>query len=224
MLQRFTHFTLVVTLLGGLCVGCVDPEGDYEEFQERDKKTTGIKGEGCGVSDPDGGDAAPPCNPTSASALQGQWLFALAATLGPDKPILFFADVVATDVADGVEWTWTITPLDAKTRTPLTALPTLAPSVVPSSGAWTVDLAPIAVPGAANPITGSDIEADANLAGNVCGGRDFFCGDVTGNVTKPVSLKLDGSKWTMAKLPAPDTLPETIFVSCECEPAAPPAQ
>jgi hypothetical protein len=218
MLQRFTRFTLVVTLLGSLCVGCVDPEGDYDEFQERDKKTTGIKGEGCGAGD---GGA---CAPTSANALQGQWLFALAATLGPDKPILFFADVEATDVADGVEWTWTITPLDAKARTPLTALPTLAPSVVPTSGAWTVDLAPIAVPGAANPITGSDIEADANLVGDVCGGRDFFCGDVTGNVTKPIALKLDGSKWTMAKLPAPDTVPEQIFVSCECELAAPPAQ
>lgn len=218
MLQRFTRFTLVITLLGGTCVGCVDPEGDYDEFQDRDKKTTPVKGEGCGASD---GGA---CAPTSASAVQGQWLFALAATLGPTKPILFFADVVATDVSGGVEWTWTITPLDAKTRTPLSALPELKPSTIPSDGAWTVDLDPIAVPGAANPLTGSDIEADAALAGNVCGGSDFFCGDVTGNVTKPITLDLAGSKWTMAKLTTPNTAPESIFVDCDCRAADPPAQ
>jgi hypothetical protein len=136
MLQRFTRFTLFVGLLGS-CVGCVDPEGDYEEFQTREKNTTPVKGEGCSPPTSDGGtDAGVTCeSAVTPNAVEGQWLFALAATLGPTKPILFFADVTATSASGGgVEWTWTITPLDAKARTPLTALPTLAPSVIPADG------------------------------------------------------------------------------------------
>ncbi len=226
MLQR-TRLTVVASLLAGsLCAGCVDPKGEYGDFQERDRKTTIPAGSGC-LGDSDAGtDAAPSCDPVNAAQLTGQWLFGIAATLGPTKPILFFTDIVATDTGSGVEWTWTITPLDATTRMPLTALAPLKPSTVPTDGKWSVDLDPISIPGAANTIsTGLAIDADAALTGDVCGGRDFLCGDVTGSVTKPVTLNLDGSTWSLARLPAPNTLPETIYVNCQCnvadDPVAP---
>lgn len=213
---RTTRSALVPSLfLAAFCAGCVDAPGEYDAFQERDKATTDPVGSGCG-------DPNAACDPPVAAVLRGQWLFGLAATLGPKTPILFFADVEATDASGTIEWTWTLRPLDSATRLPLDALPTLTPSTVPADGKWVVDLDPIAVPGAANPITGSDIEADAALTGDVCSGRDFFCGEVTGQVTKPVTLNLQGSKWTMARLPAPDTLPETIYVSCLCAVADPP--
>lgn len=205
-------------LVGLACFGCVDPEGQYDEFQDRDKKTTLPQGTGCGV------DPSAPCDPVTVGALDGQWLFALSATLAPTKPILFFADVTSADAGGQVEWQWTLTPLDAKTREPVPGTPIeIDPSQIPADGQWSVTLPPLDVPGAANPITGSDITAEAGLTGDVCGGRDFLCGDVSGNVSKPIVLDLAGSTWTLQRLTAPDTLPDTIYINCSCVEAEPPA-
>ena len=205
-----TRTSWIASIFAGvLALGCVDPAGDYEDFKERQKKTTPVQGSGCG-------DPTATCDPPVAAELSGQWLFALSAQLSPTKPILFFADIVATDAAGGIEWTWTITPLSTADRSPLAALPALPPSTVPADGAWVVDLPELNVPGAANPITGSDITADTALTGNVCGSRDFLCGDVTGNVSKPITLDLAGSTWALTRLTTPDTLPSTVYYSCAC--------
>jgi hypothetical protein len=217
MLGLSTRSSLLASLIAGcLSVGCVDPDGDYEEFQEREKKTVLPSGTGCG-------DPGAECTPAKVGDLDGQWLFALAATLAPAKPVLFFADITTKDSGGLVGWTFTLTPLDAKTRVPLAPLPTLAETTIPADGNWSADLEPLTVPGAANPITlGSEIVADTALTGKVCGGRDFLCGDVTGEVTKPLKLSLDGSTWTMARLKTKDTLPEKIYVNCTCTEAGPP--
>jgi hypothetical protein len=147
------------------------------------------------------------------------WLFAVSATLSPTKPILFIADVQST----GSSWQWTLTPLDAKTRTPLPGSTIALPdSGIPGGGGWSYDPPLLFIPGAANPITGSDIEADVQLAGTACGSDDFLCGDLTGSITKPVSLDLAGSTWTLTRLSG-DVLPDPIYVSCACLPADPPA-
>jgi hypothetical protein len=213
MRERSSRWMFIASVFAGLsCFGCVDPEGQYDEFLERAKKTTTPQGSGC--LDPDA-----TCEPAT-NELAGQWLFVLSAVLAPSDPMLFFADITATDVAGGVEWTWTLRPLDAATGAPLAALPELPPSTIPADGQWTAALPTLAVPGAANPISGSDVEADTVLTGEVCGGRDFQCGDVTGAVTKlggsPVNINLEDSTWTMARLPAPDTKPDAIFINCSC--------
>jgi hypothetical protein len=211
----------MVSLLAGLTtIGCVDVEGDYDDYKERDKKTTDPVGAGC---DPDAGAA--PCDPVTAGTLDGQWLFALSASLSPQSPLLFFANITSTDNAGQIDWEWTVTPLDARTRTPLTGADVTFPnSTIPADGNWTVQLGTISVPGEANPITvGNVIEAqNVALTGSVCGGRDFLCGTVTGDVTKPLPLPLEGSTWTLQRLTAPDTLPGQIIVDCKCTLAGPP--
>jgi hypothetical protein len=229
MLERSTSLSLLASLFVGLAtLGCVDPDGDYEEFRDREAKTEPFipdaGGDGGALCDPALETAA--CDAPTVADTEGQWLFALSTPLGPTKPILFFADIVVTESGGGIEWTWTIRPLDAATREPLAALPELPPSTVPASGDWSVDLPILAVPGAANPISGSDVEADTELTGKVCGGREFLCGDATGAVTKlggnPTNIPITGSTWTLSRLETPDTAPETVFVSCKCAQAAPP--
>lgn len=144
---------------------------------------------------------------------------ALSATLAPTQPILFIADVHST----GSAWQWTLTPLDAKTRTPLPNSSIVLPdSAIPAGGSWVFDLPPLEVPGTANPITGSDIEADVTLTSTSCGSDAFVCGDVSGDITKPIVLDLQGSSWTLERLVA-GGLPEPIRIDCACVEAEPPA-
>lgn len=200
---------LTPALLGLLSLACVDAGGEYDSFNERAKKTSGPGGTGCG-------DPTAACQPATPADLEGQWLFALSATINPVQPILFFADIVSQQSGSDLTWAWTITPLSAADKTPLSALPPLEATTVPADGAWSADLPPLAVPGAANPITGSDIEADTTLTGNVCGSRNFLCGDVGGMVTKPIQLGLEGSTWTLARLEEPNKVPDVIFINCQC--------
>jgi hypothetical protein len=170
-------------------------------------------GTGCGTV---GSCAAP-----DTSTLAGEWVFALAATLGPTKPILFRATVSA----NGASWQWTLVPLNAKTRLAIPGPPiVLAESSILADATWSFTTAgPIAIPAAANPLTGSDIEAGPiGFTGQICGGRTFYCGDVTGQISKPISLDLNGSHWTLARAPSPGVLPEEIFVDCTCRRADPP--
>lgn len=231
MLERWFHKVLVsgAFLCGASPLGCVDPEGQYDEFREREAKTVkpeaGVP-DGGGTCDPnaDGGCASPP-----PGAMDGQWLFALSAKLKPASPILFFADVTTSDQGGATSMQWTLVALDAKARTPLPGFTPIQfdPSTIGADGAWSFDPPALAVPGAANPITGSDIEADVALEGQICDGRDFACGIVTGNVTKPIPLELcpaadDCSTWTLERLTTPDTLPETVKYNCACAVADPP--
>jgi hypothetical protein len=217
--------TLAWIFAGLLSLGCVDPAGDYGDFQGRAKQVKDPIGAGCGAVGE--GDAAPACDPVAVGDLDGQWLFALSVTLAPKSPILFFADIVTRESGGGIEWQWTLTALDAKTRAPIAppdwtplALP---PSGVPADGKWSTDLEPIDVPGTANPISFSEINADVVLSGDVCGGRNFLCGALHGvGKTPTLTLDLEGSTWTLEKLTAPDTLPEKIFVNCSCTQAGAP--
>jgi len=219
MLGLSTRWCFAASVVGGLmAVGCVDPDGDYQDFIDRQAKTTLPTGSGCG-------DPNAACDPVKGGQLDGQWLFALSAKISPTKPVLFFTEVKSSESSGQVTWEMTLTPLDAKTREPLPdSLPTVQGTPIPADGNWSADLGEITVPGAANPITyGSDIVATSSISGQICGGRDFLCGDLKGQASKPLTIPLDGSTWTLAKLPAPNTLPEKIYINCSCAEAGPPA-
>ena len=61
---------------------------------------------------------------------------------------------------------------------------------VASDGSFVSDWGAIAVPGAANPVSASSLELDVTLVGAFC---PTACGDVTGDVTSPAPIPLDGS-------------------------------
>lgn len=222
-MPAFLRITAPLAVSAFLTVGCVDPVGDYEEYQERSANTTPVEGAGC--ADADAG-----CPAVQANALNGDWLFALSAKLKPADPMLFIATIAATAGAE-VTWQWNLQPLDKDTRTPLAVEPiVLDSSTIPTDGNWSFTIAqPLAVTGAANTITGSDIEAEnVGIAGQLCGQRDFFCGDITGMVTKPIPLDLGpgadpvaqpGSTWTLEKLNDAGDLPDPIKIDCSCKEA-----
>lgn len=79
-------------------------------------------------------------------------------------------------------------------------------------GSFLWEVGELMIPGAANPITGSDIlleaEADVLAIGMP------YCGFVMGDVLSPIQVPLDGSTLAMTEIPDPATLPEEFPVAC----------
>jgi hypothetical protein len=203
-------------LFGIAATGCVDPDGEYDDFKEREKKLAGSGG-GTG----DGGT----CTPPKAADLDGDYLFALASKLGPKLPIVFATKVTATDNSGGtVTMSWKLTPLAYWDRTtPIPPEITFPDSTINADGTFAADPTDvIAVSGDANPLTHGDIEADVSLDGNFCSDATFYCGNVGGKVLKPIPLDLaPGSSWTLEKMPSAGTNPDPIKVNCKGDPADP---
>jgi hypothetical protein len=80
-------------------------------------------------------------------------------------------------------------------------------------GAFVWSTGVILVPGAANPITGSDIVASMDV-GAVPSGSPY-CGSVGGIVMSPIEVSLEGSTHAMTSVPSVDALPLEFPVSCE---------
>jgi hypothetical protein len=80
-------------------------------------------------------------------------------------------------------------------------------------GAFVWSTGVILVPGAANPITGSDIVASMDI-GAVPSGSPY-CGSVGGMVLSPIEVGLEGSTHAMTSVPGVDALPLEFPVSCE---------
>ena len=174
----------VATRVGGLlalasavaCLtGCPNIERDLEDFEQRQAANPPpvVKVE-CG---------------TAASAIEGQFVFALATELGPTKPLMFLTDITTED--DGMSFTFQ--PLaSADRKTPVGDPVTVSGYPIEADGTFLADLPLLKVPGAGNPITGTDIEADIALDGAAC--EDALCGKVTGKVVKPIDYTLDPKK------------------------------
>ncbi len=215
--RSFFAFALVCPVV---FASCADPGGEYQDFLTRCDESDDCKV--AVVPDAGPGDGGP-CVVPAAGEIDGDYLFVLSAVLDPKKPLLFAAKVTSADGANGLEMTWTLTPLNAKDRStkipPDIELPVME---VGDDGSFDVDPAPIDVSGDANAISGSPITADvASLRGNICDLGGFYCGQLDGKVSKPVSLPVDGSTWTLTKLTAPGTYPDPV-IDCAKTPADPP--
>jgi hypothetical protein len=168
-----------------------------------------------------GGTGGGPCAPPAPGTLQGDFLLTVSASLSPKKPFLFHAIVNTVDNGGQTALAISIEPLDAKDRTtPVAPLVTLPPASVDaqgkiSGGPWT-----LMIPGAANPITATDVEGTASIAGSLCGVTTFYCGDVTGSITKPLAYDLNGSTYTLERYTPPATPPPVI--NCNKDSADPP--
>jgi hypothetical protein len=149
--------------------------------------------------------------------IEGQFIFALSTELGASTPLMFLTDITTGE--DGL--TFAVTPLSAEDRkTPVGDEVVLAGYPVDAAtGTFVADLPLLKVPGAGNPITGTDIEADIALAGAAC--EDVLCGTVSGEVLQPIQYTLTSSTFYMQRIAEGDPLPEQPFINCDKEQAAP---
>jgi hypothetical protein len=191
--------------------GCPDTQGEFDAFVERwQRANPGVDG-----ATPDGGECAPP----DPAALDGQYVFALSAVIQRETPILFLTQV--TGLANPPSVQLVFQPLrSADRRTPVGSPVTVGPFPLAADGTLHAELPPLVVSGESNPITGGEIEAQVTLDARLCGGTDFQCGTVTGNVTRPIPLDLAGSTFAMERVQG-GVVPAQPFLSCARNQAAP---
>jgi hypothetical protein len=203
-------------LLSASSAACVDPAGALDDFNERaaeaDFSTSTTSGAG-------GGDA---CAVPAAGEVDGNYLFALSAKIAKTKPVLFYAKLTTED-ASGLNFSLNLQPLNAKDRkTPEGDAIDVGPYPVAADGTFSAALPMLTVAGAANPVSGSLLEATVTLVGTLCAPADFICGDVTGSVTKPIAIPdLTGSAFTMQRITDEAAYPEPL-INCAGDPAEPP--
>lgn len=148
---------------------------------------------------------------------EGWWLMAIDTPLAPGLPFQFLVQVLA---GDGGVFNLVVQPLSLDQGSTTSPRQPVGDSVT----AWGVPLgdgAPLqfytgvfAIPGAANPITGTDVTIDIYVDGMQIG--DPFCGAVSGNVVSPVSTSLTGATFATTRLTATDpaSLPTDFPLAC----------
>jgi hypothetical protein len=83
---------------------------------------------------------------------------------------------------------------------------------VADDGSFAWDAGVLFIPGAANPITGSDIVV--SITAEVVPSGSPYCGRVGGEVMSPITVPLDGSTHAMTSVASVDELPLEFPVSC----------
>ncbi len=171
--------SLVACLVPFLALaGCTDAAGRFDEFGQRIT------------------DAAPPEPDAPPVAdlpdINGYFLMAIAVVFLPEKPILFYTEIEMTKNDDGTGVaTFSATPLTVAEHTQIGDA--LVAQDVPISNAGEASANFVGwIEGAANPISGQPIELDCTIH-IVIEDEDFYCGDVTGSVTRPTPLDVEGS-------------------------------
>ena len=199
LIQAFALPLLLAT--GGTLAGCpsVEAEGRYDEFVD---KTQDIRDDAADVKMDVGGVLAD---------VTGTFHFSLAAVVAATTPLQFIATTTYTpNAAGGGQLDIELQPLS------LNVLATTEPreytgEVIPLSfpvdeaGAFMADLGEVAVTGAANPITGSDIVATLMLTGAIQD-ENVYCGIVNGMVTVPANIDLTGSTFAAIRIEPEDAM------------------
>lgn len=206
-----TMFRLCPALAAIALLGCPDAEGQFNDFQDRydaiHPKTTSTGTAGGG-----GGSA---CAAPMAGEADGDYVFALSASLDPASPVRFAATLTTSAGASGLELRMTLQALDTCDRmTPVGETFELGPFAVAADGAFTATFPPLEVTGLSNPFSENPITAEVTLEGDLCSGVDHICGALSGNVTKPSVIKLDGSNFRFERLETPGTYPDVLKLDC----------
>jgi hypothetical protein len=206
----FSACLVSLAFLSSLATGCADPKGEFDAFCDRANPDRGCT---AATIETDAGA----CTPPAPGEGDGTFFFALSSTLGPELPITFIAQVRMVAFGDGTGMKLDMQALTATDRQTLVGpMNDFGPFPISAEGELTADLPPITTVAPANPLTNREIEADVALTGQVCAGSDFHCGYVTGEVTQPLQLALDGSTWTMERVTDgdPTTYPEPPKINC----------
>lgn len=183
--------------------GCTNTGGRYEDFGDRTADLrTGAADAGSGAAE--------------RVDFSGNYLMAMSTVLSPDKPLLFAAEAEVEPDLSTV--TLHLQPLATDAAPEPRARvgdPITIDAPYGEDGSFTPDLGEIAVPGSANPISGSDIAAQVQLraiARTDGNGGYLLCGDATGMVTMPLQLDLAGS--TLTAVPTDDVTTAEPLLSC----------
>ncbi|HEY6561120.1 MAG TPA: hypothetical protein VI072_27780 [Polyangiaceae bacterium] len=197
---------------------CVDTRQKLEDFQERYERTH--------EGGPGGGNTCQPGLP-SASELAGDYLLAVSAAFSPKTPIVFVATMEASAAPPNqLRFSLDLQPLSATDRQ--TPVGTSAGRAETTAGVpFTLDFGQVTVAGEADPILpGQSIVAVITLGGELCapdpatGSVEFLCGAVSGAVSEPTALELNGSTWTARRIQDPSSLPE-LTINCAGDPPDP---
>jgi hypothetical protein len=177
-----------------LLAGCPNPSGEFNNFVGRQGAI-------------DLAVEAPDMPGGMFSDITGQFLLTIATSIDPSKPIQFLADNRVTLNGDGSgTLDFDVQALSAADRTPVGAKISRTGVPISANGDLELDFGMTMVPGAANPITGSDILGDFTLVG-VIRSSDRYCGQLRGMLLMPLMLDLTGSPWAAVRVPAGSPLP-----------------
>ena len=199
------------SLACGPVVGGVDGSGSADES---DSGSTGID-TGDPATGPDDVATGTPI-PEPRQDFSGAYLLAIAAVIAPETPLQWQATVVQ-DLNTG-ELEIELQPLSLDPLgTTFPREPVGDPRIVTANlgpdNTFVLDLGQVYVPGAANPITGSDIYTTLALDG-VAFASDLWCGEVTGSVSAPLQLDLTGSTFAFTPITATGELPDPVVARC----------
>lgn len=183
---------------------------------------TGVSGSG---GQGTGGKRAQGCA-LALGVIDGSYLMALSlVTAGnksnKDRPIVLQNTVKTSLSGDALQVSWSLQPLKFEDRkTPTGSALQYSFSLGPGGGE-VLNLPPLDVPADANPLSGSAITLNLwNLTGVSCSAVSFQCGTGDGDVTKPISLSIAGSTWTMERIVGGE-YPEPPKIDCEKNLASP---
>lgn len=212
---------LPFALLPLLATACADPQGEFDAFTER---------KGPAVFDSD----LPPCGEGDVATpadVAGTYVFGISPVpLNAESSIYFVAR--ASDDAGKLNLKFTA--IKAYRRGETTGEEfDIGSYEIDSRGHFEAKLPPLTVVGAANPVSQCvAITAEVTLTGRFCksamacpaleGGApsaslqppSFHWGLVSGNVTRPTPLKLDGSIFTMQRVASATDRPATYVIDC----------
>lgn len=225
-----------------LSSACGDPQGAYDDFNDRYAASQAkLDASVADAADPDASspdaidqdgavddvvatDQATPeaavCEALGATDADDPYLFSLSAKLLPTSPILCVGTLKISQGASGPEVSFEIQPLQVSDKkTPVGDPIVGGPFPIHADGSFVADFGAITVAGAANPISGSDLETTVTLtgaAGAMCKPADFICGDVSGIVSKPLTNYdlSGGSRFTFQRITDPDTYPVAV-IDCQ---------
>ncbi|EDM75116.1 hypothetical protein PPSIR1_34063 [Plesiocystis pacifica SIR-1] len=224
------------TALSGLGViafaltGCPDPEARFNEFLDATEDDRPMADDGDTGEDTETGDTG---GPEGLPDMTGTYLFALVTTLDPETPLQFVTTVDMTVAEDGLsgeaDFTFQPLSLDVGSKTApreFVGDPLVYAGIpIDANGGYTIDMGTVQVTGAANPITGSDIEATLQVLGEIVH-ASAFCGDLSGEVTSPLQYDLAGSTFGAIRLgddgSDPSALPIEFPYRCDMVPPADP--
>ncbi|MCA9699577.1 MAG: hypothetical protein KC431_18770, partial [Myxococcales bacterium] len=212
-----------------LLAACPDPEARFDEFIDATKDDRPMADEGdSGTTDTtDTGE-------DGLTDMTGTYLFALVTTLDPEAPLEFVTTVTMTVADDGMSALadFNFQPLSLNVGSKVEPREFVGDSLtyeaipIDANGQFEIDMGTVQVTGAANPITGSDIEATLVVSGGIVH-ASAFCGELSGAVTSPLQYDLANSTWGAIKLADdgsnPATLPPEFPYRCDMVPPPDPS-
>jgi len=211
------RLSCLFVLLAAGTTACADPQGGFDAFNQRYAMDQAPIGDGGPPAD--GGTCAPP----PAGMLDGEYYFSLSAKINPVQPVVMTAQLTTKEASGGLTWSATLQALSAHDRkTPVGPTTAVGPFAVSPTGGFDVMLPQLTVVAMANPIVAADLVSQVNLIGDFCTPAGFYCGQVTGSVSKPIPIAdLSGSTFTLQIVKDPANLPAPLL-DCAKDPAMPP--